>query len=202
MSEVISVRKSILALRKERRRREPRRTRKASCSARRAESTLSRRAKVDCRSSEGASTSRVTSAELRSRFHQSGMPARMSKIGRVVRQNTARCVEKICDARLSWREMEGQAVAEQRSDYPRVIPGMNSDGITRPALAGMPALFLTYAQSPIAQLVTNKESGEIQVRMLGRTAETLATARPLHRSSGARQSDFAMVEPPVVMMWR
>ena len=45
------------------------------------------------------------------------------------RQNTARCVEKICDARLSWREMEEQAVAERRSDHPRVIPGMNRDGI-------------------------------------------------------------------------
>jgi hypothetical protein len=30
----------------------------------------------------------------------------------------------------------------------------------------MPALFLTYTQSPTAQLVTNKESAEIQVCML------------------------------------
>jgi hypothetical protein len=29
----------------------------------------------------------------------------------------------------------------------------------------MPALFLTYTQSPTAQLVTNKESAEIQVCM-------------------------------------
>jgi hypothetical protein len=73
------------------------------------------------------------------------------------RQNTARCVEKICDARLSWREMEEQAVAERRSDHPRVIPGMNSDGITRPARAGMPALFDLHPKSHSA---AGHEQGE------------------------------------------
>ena len=51
------------------------------------------------------------------------------QIGRVVRQNTARGVEKIGDDRLSWREMEEQAVAERHCDHPRVIPGMNGDGV-------------------------------------------------------------------------